>query len=278
MKERSLGRGISDLIDENKIELSNDEMVLEIDIDLILPNPEQPRMDFGESTLLELADSIRQHGILQPIIVKPSGQNYILVAGERRVRAAKMAQLNTIPTIVREYNSIFLAELAILENLQREDLNSIEEAIALNKLMVQHNLTHVDLGTKIGKSRSYITNALGLLHLPSEVINDVVNGVISSGHARALSKIKDQEMCLQLLSKIKEDELTVRELEALIREMKPVKKPVISQQLVSNTKKEIKSMFSNQYNIKVSNKKISFNFKNEEELKKIMELLKGMRG
>ena len=278
MKERKLGRGISDLISENELSFNDEEKVIEIDIDSVFPNPEQPRTDFNKEALTELADSIKQHGILQPIIVKPSGDHYVLIAGERRLRAAKLADLETIPALVREYNSIFLAELAILENLQREDLNTIEEAIALNKLMVQFQLTHEELGAKIGKSRSYITNALGLLQLPDQVLSAVINGIITPGHARALSKIKKEELCLSLLNKVIKNELNVRELENLIRELKTKKVNVISQELITNTKSEIKEIFKNDYNVKVSNKNISFNFKNEEELHKIMTLLKNMRG
>ena len=278
MKERKLGRGLSELLSENKLDISTEEKVIEVDIDSILPNPEQPRADFNSDALFELSESIKQHGILQPVIVKPSGQNYVLIAGERRLRAAKMAGLETIPTLIREYNSIYLAELAILENLQREDLNTIEEAIALNKLMVQFQLTHEELGTKIGKSRSYITNSLGLLQLPEEVLSSVVNGIITPGHARALSKIKDEDVCLKLLDKVIDNELNVRELENLIREMKPKKVEAISQEMITKTKSEIKHIFNNDYNVKVSKKNISFNFKNEDELNKIMTLLKKLRG
>lgn len=276
MKERKLGRGLSDLIDENTFDIGEEEIVKEIEIDIIKPNPDQPRTHFDESAMRELSESIKEHGIIQPIIVKPTAGHYTIVAGERRLRAAKIAGLAVVPCIVRDYNAIYLAELAILENLQREDLNAIEEALAFQKIIYQYGLTHEELGKKIGKSRVYVTNALGLLHLPEEVINGLIKRVITPGHARALSKVKKHEVLLSLYNKVVEQDLNVRELEALIREMNTSVNSV-SEGLISKTKKEVKSLFDKEYNVKVSKKSVAFHFKNEEELNKIMKLLKKLR-
>lgn len=278
MKERKLGRGISDLISENNIDLGIDnELIQEIDVDQIKPNPDQPRTHFEEDAMNDLASSIKEHGIIQPIIVKPTAGMYTLVAGERRLRAAKLIGLKTVPCIVREYNAIYLAELAIMENLQREDLNAIEEALAFQKIIYTYGITHEELGRKIGKSRVYVTNALGLLHLPQEVIVGLIEKTVTSGHARALSKIRNQELVLELYSRVVKEELNVRELEALIRDINS-KEDSIPKALIQRTDKEIKSLFKGTFNVKVSKKSISFNFKNEEELNKIVELLKNLRG
>ena len=167
MSDTKLGRKFSDLMAENKIDYNENEEILEIEISRIKPNPNQPRTIFDEKKLIELANSIKEHGIFQPIILKPSGNGYTLVAGERRVKAAKMAGLYKIPSIIRDYNSIYLSELAILENLQREDLTPMEEAIAFQKAIFNLKYTHEELGRKIGKSRVYVTNIVGLLNLPA---------------------------------------------------------------------------------------------------------------
>lgn len=276
MKERKLGRSLSDLISENTFDIGEDEVVREILIEDIKPNPDQPRTYFDDVSIQELGESIKEHGIIQPIIVKPTAGFYTLVAGERRLRAAKMVGLKTVPSIVRDYNAIYLAELAILENLQREDLNAVEEALAFQKMVYKYGFTHEELGKKIGKSRVYVTNALGLLHLPEVVISGLVDRVITAGHARALSKIKKQDIVLSLYNKVIEEELNVRELEAIIREMN-TSTITISDGLISKIKKEVKSLFHKEYSVTVSKKSVSFHFKNEDELQKIMSLLKKLR-
>jgi len=225
--------------------------------------------------LTELSQSIEEHGVIQPIILKPSGDKYTLVAGERRVRAAKMAGLTTIPSIVREYNSIYLAELAILENLQREDLTPIEEAIAYNKLLSVMNLTHEDLSKKIGKSRTYITNTIGLLNLPASIIDDVNSGKLSMGHARALSKLKDLNTCLLICERIYKENLSVRDVESIIRNLnKKNEVETISKEKVASTKKILKTIVSENIKYKINKNKITFSYENEEELNDIIEFLK----
>lgn len=275
MTELKLGRTLGDLMEENVRDITSTEEIKDIDISKIKPNPDQPRSNFDKESLSELSESIKEHGVIQPIILKPAGDYYILVAGERRVRASQMAGMDTVPSIVRDYNSIYLAELAILENLQREDLTPIEEAIAYNKLISMMNLTHEELGKKIGKSRTYITNTLGLLNLPAALIDDVNSGLISMGHARALSKLSDINVCLMLRDRIVEENLTVRDIEKIIRDMsKKDDSHVISSKVIKEAKVELKSYVNEDIKYKVSKNSISFKFKSEEELKRIIEFLK----
>lgn len=278
MNKDLLGRKIIDLIEENKIKIKDNEEVLEIPIEKIKPNPEQPRVNFDSKALKQLGESIKEHGVLQPVILKPSIDNqYILVAGERRVRASLIAGKKTVPAIIRDYNSIFLTELAILENLQREDLTPIEEAVAYEKAIKNLGLTQAELARKIGKSRSYITNVVGLLNLPLNVISDVNKGFISMGHAKILSKLDDNEFITVLAEKIKEDKLTVRKLEEIVRkrnDKKKKKKPTIddkTQYYITRIDKSLKELFKNDVNIKVTNKEIKIKFSNIEDIEKAIE-------
>ncbi len=161
-KDELIKRGLEDLLKENRIDDLEKEEVVEIEIDKISPNPFQPRRHFDEQALNELADSIRINGVLQPVIVKKVSNGYLLVAGERRCRATKIAGFSTVPAIIRDYNNQYLAELALLENIQREDLTIVEEAEAYQNAIQSLNLTHLELAQKIGKSRSYVSNALGI--------------------------------------------------------------------------------------------------------------------
>lgn len=273
MKDKSeLGRSIEDLMKENESYISSNEIIEEINIEEIVANPEQPRTVFDELKLSELSKSIKQHGILQPVIVKKGSNGYILVAGERRVRAAILADLETVPAIVRDYNSKFLPELAMIENLQREDLTPIEEAIAFQNIIFRTNITHQDLADKIGKSRVYVTNILGLLNLPKEVIKAVNNEKITMGHARALSKLKNVEYCLSLFNRILKEKLTVRDLEQIIRNDKSPIKIINKNRLVV-----LKNMFRNNFsdlNVKVKKDKVVITFKDDEELNRFIEYMK----
>ena len=274
--ELKLGRTIGDLIEENKRDWNENEEVLEIELGRIRPNPDQPRTIFKEQSLRELAESIQQHGVFQPIIVKPAGNDYILVAGERRVKASKMTGLTTIPAIVRDYNSIYLSELAILENLQREDLTAIEEAIAFQKAIYNLKLTHEELGKKIGKSRVYVTNIIGLLTLPTLIIQDVNLGNITMGHARALSKLKDQKLCLELHRRIMNENLTVRDIEGIIRNLhKNNSKFLISNEILVESKKRLNSGLDNRYKFRLKKNQLVFTFENEEELEILISKIIG---
>lgn len=273
--KQKLGRNFSDLLEENVLEISDNEQVVEIDISLIQPNADQPRSVFDEKALNDLATSIQEHGIIQPIIVKPISKGFMLVAGERRLRATEMLGRTTIPAIVREYNSLRLPELALIENLQREDLTPIEEAIAFQTILKRLNITHAELGKKIGKSRVYVTNMLGLLHLPVTVIESVNHGLITMGHARALSKVRDTSKVLQFHEQIIKNGLSVRELESIIRNSMKKHKSSISAKTIENTRTKLSKVLSNDVKFKISQTQLSFRFDNEEELNHIIELLKG---
>ncbi len=274
VSEVKLGRGISDLIEENKIEVNLNEEVLDIEISLIKPNPEQPRTVFNQKKLIELCESIKEHGVIQPVILKPAANGYMLVAGERRVKACKLAGMTTVPSIIREYNAIYLSELAILENLQREDLTSIEEAIAFERAIYNLKLTHEELGRKIGKSRVYVTNILGLLNLPKTVIDDINLGKISMGHARALSKLKDTELCIRLRNQIVKEKLTVRDIESIIRNINNKENEIlISKSILEKTQNTLNNLISSDIKFKINKNSISFSFSDEKELKKLIQFL-----
>lgn len=274
-KERNLGRNFADLMQENSMEVIEKEEVLELEIDVIIPNADQPRSVFDMEALSDLANSIKEHGVVQPIIVRPSGSRYMLVAGERRLKASRLAGLLTVPAIVRNYNADYVSEIALIENLQREDLTPIEEAIAFQTVLTKYNMTHEDLGRKIGKSRVYVTNMIGLLRLPKTVIESVNHGVISMGHARALSKLTDQAKILTLHEQIIKDDLTVRELESRIRNLKQTQKSNVSQKTVQQMEKRIGEYLPKNLRYKLSKTQLSIKFDSEEEIQQILELLKG---
>ncbi len=217
MSKRGLGRGLSALIPTASQESHAGEEVTELAIDLITPNPDQPRTDIDEDAVAELSDSIKKVGLLQPIIVRPLGEGYQIIAGERRWRACRQAGLERVPVRVMSTNSVESLELALIENLQREDLNPIEEARGYRKLLTGHQMTQAELADKVSKSRSTITNALRLLDLPEEVQELVYKGVISAGHARAVLSIPDEAARIRLAEKIANEGLSVREAENLAR-------------------------------------------------------------
>ncbi len=259
---------------ENKIDFNENEEVIELDINLIKSNPEQPRTYFDKKKLNELAASIKEHGIFQPIIVKPSGNGFTLVAGERRVKAAQKAGLQKVPAIVRDYNSKYLSELAILENLQREDLTPMEEAIAFQKAVFNLKYTHEELGKKIGKSRVYVTNIIGLLNLPVTVIDDVNSGRISMGHARALSKLKDNDLIVKLRDRIIKEHLTVRNIEGVIRNLSRKKdNSVISNSELEKAEEKLKKVIDSKINYRFRKNNIAFTFSSSEELDRIIKLI-----
>ncbi|EOC99422.1 ParB/RepB/Spo0J family partition protein [Caldisalinibacter kiritimatiensis] len=226
-KKRGLGKGLSALIpDEPKEEIIEEagEKIVSLDISLIEPNDEQPRRHFDEQSLYELTKSIEAHGVLQPIIVRKKGKGYQIVAGERRWRAAKEAGLKEIPCLVKELEQIKSTEIALIENIQREDLNPIEEALAYNGLMDKYDFTQEEVADIVGKSRSYIANVTRLLNLDERVLEYISTGRLSSGHGRALLSIRDSELQYGTAIKIMEKGLSVRETEKLIKEMKNKKK------------------------------------------------------
>jgi ParB family chromosome partitioning protein len=212
--KRVLGRGIDALIqqvDEDKVGDTGD--VTTVDLRNIQPNPNQPRKDFDEDSLKELAESIRQQGIIQPIIVEKVFDSYTIIAGERRFRAAKMAGLSEVPVIVRSFSEEEKLEIALIENVQREDLNPIEEAYAYKELMERNNLSQESLAQKIGKKRSTVANAVRLLKLPEDMQESIVSGELSAGHARAILSLVNPADQRILYNRIVMDALSVREAE-----------------------------------------------------------------
>ena len=211
----------ADTVARSRTDDSVGQSVLEVAVGKIIPNPHQPRVDFAEARLAELAESIREHGIIQPLIVTRRGESFELIAGERRLQAAKRAGLLTVPVVVREAEDQDKFELAIIENIQRHDLNALEEARAYRRLIDEFHLTQEDVARKMGKSRSLIANTLRLLQLPVEVQRALQEEVISEGHARAVLSVPGAEKQMALYEAIVREQLTVREAEARSRSVTP---------------------------------------------------------
>ncbi|MSE04533.1 ParB/RepB/Spo0J family partition protein, partial [Lactobacillus salivarius] len=219
-RSKGLGRGIDALFQESKEEQQPDEQVVELEISEIRPNPYQPRKTFNEEALEELAKSIKKSGVFQPIIVRKSSvKGYEIIAGERRYRASKLAKKTEIPAIIREFNEEQMMEVAVLENLQREDLTPLEEAEAYNTLMEKLNLTQTQVSERLGKSRPYIANYLRLLGLPGKVKLMLQDGSLSMGQARTLLAVKDEQKLIELAEKTVKEGLTVRQLEQLVAQI-----------------------------------------------------------
>jgi ParB family chromosome partitioning protein len=215
MTRKPLGRGLGALLSVESTPQADD--LFTVGIDLIDPNPVQPRLHFNEAKLEELAESIRSNGLVQPLVVRRIGARYQLVAGERRWRAARLAALQTVPVVVREIPDENLLELALIENIQREDLNAIEEANAYQKLIEKVGLTQESLAKRVGKDRSYITNYLRLLRLPSDIQQMVQEGLISTGHARTILGVPTAEAQRKLADRIVKEQLSVRDVERMVR-------------------------------------------------------------
>lgn len=214
-KNSGLGRGLNALIVEANHETGGAKADNTIAIDSIITNPDQPRKSFDPSALQELADSIKKNGILQPLLVRKKGDKYEIVAGERRYQAAKLAELTKLPVIVREVSDKEIMQLALIENLQRSDLNPIEEAKGFKVIIEQDGLTQEQLAQVLSKSRSAITNTLRLLDLPAEVQDMMIDGLLSAGHARAILAVPSEEGRIKLAQKVVESKLSVRETEKL---------------------------------------------------------------
>lgn len=285
-KKRALGRGLEELFNNENLDLESmerqiyesatKEEIIDVPIDELRVNPYQPRKVFNDEALQELANSIREHGVFQPIIIKQSIKGYEIVAGERRYRASKMAGLTTIPAIVRAFTDEQMMEIALLENLQRENLSAIEEAIAYKNMIEQLSLTQDELSKKVGKSRSHITNILGLLRLPKEVQQMVAENKISMGHARVLSKIESDDKILQMAREIVENKLPVREIEDMAASPNVEKKVKIARKSSSNSEyKYVEDLLRDKLDTKVKIKehKIEISFSNVADLNRILEVL-----
>lgn len=283
---KALGKGLEQLFSNERIDFDKFEKtiveeakessdIVEIPLTEIRSNPYQPRKEFDEQSLLEFAESIKEHGVIQPIIVKKSIKGYELIAGERRTRASKMAGKETIPAIIRDFDDDEMMEIALIENIQRENLNPIEEAEALSKIIEKNNLTQELASKKFGKSRSYITNILGLLKLPEETKKYVTEGKISMGHARVLSKLTDEDRINELADLIIEQGLSVREIEKLASDNSSVKKKVKKQILINSKYTIYETLMREKIGskIKIKNKKIEIPFDSEKDLERIIELL-----
>ena len=291
--KKGLGRGLDSLFgsfdneEEVKIEQKTPNLSVlevkteptEIEIGLIDRNLDQPRKNFDEKALNELASSIREHGVIQPIIVKKNNDRYIIIAGERRWRATRLAGLRTIPCIIKDYSEQQISEIAIIENLQREDLNPIESAKAIKNLMNQYNMTQEEVADKIGKSRSAITNTLRLLNLPDSIINLVETDKLSAGHARALLGLEDIAKQKQIAIIAAEKKLSVRDVENLVREAeKPVKQTEKYEKSLElkDFENKIKRYLSTKVQIKGNDVKgkIIIDYYSKNDLDRIYDLLK----
>lgn len=275
-----LGKGLNALIADATVESGSSGAQDELDIEQITPNPGQPRTNFNEDALADLADSIKKEGLLQPIIVRPQGAGYQIVAGERRYHACKLAGLEKVPVRIVQMDDEATLRVALIENLQRTDLNAIEEARGFKELMRLGNLTQGELATAVSKSRPAIANALRLLDLPEEVQAMIYEGTLTAGHARAILSIPEEEKRIKLAQKIVDDRLSVREAENLARlyaagEIERPKKPTPprSYKLVA---KDLRRRFDTAVRIKNSGGKnrIEIEFKDEDDLQRIFGIIK----
>lgn len=284
-KKKALGRGLEELFstevldfdtfESNIMENATTNEIQDIPINEIRPNPYQPRKSFNEEALRELSESIKNHGVFQPIIVKKGIRGYDLIAGERRLRASKMAGLDKIPAIVKDFSDDEMREIALLENIQRENLTAIELAWAYKGIIDNLDIRQEDLALRIGKSRSHITNTLGLLNLPEEVQKMILNGELSMGHARVLSKMEDESKITGLAKKIINEGLSVHEIEEISKDEEIKKRvPIIRRERntdYTNIENELKDILGTK--VKVDNKKINIYFENVNDLNRILEIM-----
>ncbi len=290
-KKKGLGKGLDALfanteINTKEITISNTAENVEngisyININDIKPNEGQPRKTFDEEKIGELADSIQEHGLIQPIVLRKADKGYEIVAGERRWRACRKAGLKEVPCIIKELTDEENMLIAIIENMQREDLNPIEEAEGLNQMIVTYGLTQAEVSKSVGKSRPYITNALRLLKLPEEVRNMVSNGELSSGHARAIAGVSGKAAQIKIAEKIVKEGLSVRDTEKLIKEAdapakRPAKRKAEKNADVKRVEDDLKAVLGTRVNLAQSGKKgkIEIEYYSREELERLIELLK----
>ena len=285
-KKKALGRGLEQLFDSevldfnsfetNILESTDESDIKEIPLSEIRSNPYQPRKTFNDEALNELTESIKNYGVFQPIIVKKSIKGYDLIAGERRVRASKKAGLEKIPAIIKDFSDELMREIALLENLQRENLTAIELAWAYKGIIDSLHITQDELANKLGKSRSSITNILGLLNLPSSVQNMVLEGKLSMGHARELSKLDDSEKIKEYAKRIVDENLSVRDIEELskkddLKRKNPVTKTNNQTNEYHYLENEMTELLGTK--VKIGNKKIEISFANNADLDRLLDIM-----
>ena len=291
-RARGLGRGLDALFADQQPIMeraksgeeaaeSNQDAIQYLDINDIKPNQNQPRVHFDKEKITELAESIKEHGIIQPLVVRRSGEAYELVAGERRWRAAREAGLTKVPSIVREFTDEENALVAIIENMQREDLNPIEEAQGLSRMIEIYGLTQEEVSKSVSKSRPYISNALRLLKLPEEIRNHVRDGNLSSGHARALVAVSDEKLQMEICRKAIKEGLSVRDVERLVagggkKRRKPVRRVKSADTL--SVENELQSLYGTKITINQKGRKgtIEMEFYSTDELNRLIDLLRSV--
>ncbi len=287
VKKKGLGKGLDSLIPDNKsVKVEKPEPVLKageqmMKISMVEPNREQPRKKFEEDALLELADSIKQFGILQPLLVRKRKDYYEIIAGERRWRAAKIAGLKEVPVIVKDYTEQEIIEIGLIENIQRENLNPIEEAMAFKRLLEEFNLKQDEVAERVSKSRTAVTNSMRLLKLDARVQQMIIDDMISTGHARALLAIDDKSLQYELANKVFDEKLSVRETEKLVKDLKSPKKEKPKKEVVDNfiykdLENRMKEVMGTKVNISSKSKgkgKIEIEYYSESELERMFDMI-----
>lgn len=299
IKKKGLGKGLDSLIPDNKtmksvtsektVESKEDAAaksgVQVMKINEVEPNRDQPRKNFDEDALLELSDSIKQFGVLQPLLVRKRKDYYEIIAGERRWRAAKLAGVKEVPVIEKEYTDQEILEIGLIENIQRENLNPIEEAIAYKRLLEEFNLKQDEVAERVSKSRTAVTNSMRLLKLSDKVQQMIIDDMISTGHARALLAIDDPELQYTLANKIFDEKLSVRETEKLVKEIKnpkkpKEKKPVANSFIYQDLEEKMKSVFGTKVSIASKGKgkgKIEIEYYSDDELEHLFDMMMSIK-
>ena len=278
-KKQALGRGLNALMGEAQTETGSAASDMLVDINKIQPNPNQPRTHFNETLLQELSESIRENGVLQPLLVRKKGQKYEIIAGERRYQASKLAGIEKLPVIIKDVDDQKMLELALIENLQRSDLNPIEEAKGYKQLLKESGMTQEALSKAVSKSRSAITNSLRLLDLPDEVQHFLFDGKMTAGHARAILAVPYEEARIRLAQKVVDEGLSVRATENLAPLFsvgdEPKKTKAVMPQSYKKAARALRQVFNTNVKVKSSRgkNKIEIEFKDEEELSQILSVV-----
>ena len=272
MKKTGLGRGLDALIDTSHVDTNGSSSISEIELAKIVANPDQPRRSFDEEAMQELADSIREHGVISPITLRDNGDGtYMIIAGERRFRASKLAGLERIPAYIRTAKDEQVMEWALIENIQREDLDAIEIALAYQRLMDDYNLTQERMAERVGKKRATVANYLRLLKLPAEIQVGIKDRLIEMGHARAILGTPSPERQLALYQRIVRDGLSVRKVEALAQEDRLSKNPQAKREVNPYVALGKELSLNSGLKIKIKNNKVVISFEDEDELRRIIE-------